>query len=101
MIKNRRFNRMIALVVMVATVLVILFSTVFLVKHAHHHCCGEDCPVCAVMLQCSNNLRSIGTAIFFVAIGVYLFTSLLKKVYLGEDINLGNSLISQKVRMNN
>ncbi|MGN0350630.1 MAG: hypothetical protein ACI4ES_03180 [Roseburia sp.] len=60
MMQNKGKNRIIAIIMIVAVVSVMLFSTVYLEKHTNHECTGEDCPICAMMVQCSNNLKQIG-----------------------------------------
>ena len=36
-----------------------IFGSVFFpAMHVHHHCTGEHCSVCAVLVQCDQRLRS-------------------------------------------
>jgi len=99
--QNQKTKRLIAWVAMIATVCVMLFSTVFLVEHSNHTCHGNDCPICSVMEQCSNTLRTFATAIAIVVAG----TIVLRFFYGREEGTLDaiccNSLVFQKVRMNN
>ena len=100
MMQNKKAKRITAWVVMVATVLVILFSTYYLVEHSYHNCTGNECPICMVMEQCSNNLKTMSTDFVFACTSLFILTSLLKEVHYELNI-FNNSLISQKVRMNN
>lgn len=95
---NRRITAWVALFV---TVFVLLFSTFYIVEHADHICSGDDCPVCAVIEQCGDTLKTLGTAVIIVCATSVLFFILQGKVYFEIHFFPCNSLISQKVRMNN
>lgn len=101
MIQNQNFKRITAWVAISAIVLVLLFSVCYIVEHADHECTGEDCPICLVMEQCGNNLKTVGTAIMIACVAVVLFTSLQENKHYQTSMFPCNSLISQKIRMNN
>ena len=44
--------------------ILLLVSAVYVIAEADHECAGEDCPVCACIRQCENNLGLLrdGTA---------------------------------------
>lgn len=95
------FRRAIALISVIATVLVLLFSTVYIEEHYHHDCSGSDCPICIVLEQCDYNVRTIGAAVFVACSAIVLFslTHTAEFDVVGQFVC--NSLISQKVRLNN
>lgn len=98
---DRKLNKVLAVVVMFATVFVLLFSAMFLVEHAHHHCEGDECPICMVMAQCSKNIKTLSSAIIFVSVGLLTIAPLRNiRTSLVTDF-FNNSLVFQKVRMNN
>lgn len=99
--QNQNLKKITALVAMLATVFVLLFSTSYLIEHAEHNCTGSDCPICAIMEQCGNNLKTIITAIILACIAIILFSVLQETVHYQFHSVSSNSLISQKVRMNN
>lgn len=94
-------KHIIAWVAIIATLLVLLLSTAYISEYIEHDCTGSDCAVCAVLEQCGNTLKTIGAAII-VALSVLFISAFLKKV-TGDIVNICtcNSLISQRVRMNN
>ena len=100
MMQSKSKNRIIAFVVMVAMVSVMLFSTLYLGEHVNHDCTGEDCPICAMMVQCSNNLKQIG-GVMAVVVCVAPFVCACESLQK-YSVNLVSfhSLISQKVRLN-
>lgn len=99
--QNQKTKGITAWIVTVVTVIVLLFSAFYLVEHAEHDCTGSECPICMVMAQCSNNLKAIGTALILASASLFLFTLTNKELHYDKIISLSNSLISQKVRMNN
>lgn len=94
-------NRILSIVAILATLFVVLLSSEYLVEHAAHKCVGAECPVCETMLQCANNIKTVGTAVS-VAVVVYIAFAVMKSAdtfYSCEVVT--PSLISQKVRLDN
>ena len=100
MSKNRNYNRILAMVALVATVFVMLVSTVFIVEHASHRCDDEaHCPVCALIQQCQSNIKSIGAGLV-VAATVYMVVYAMKETgACASNESVQTSLVSQKVRI--
>ena len=101
MMQNVKLKRITAWIAMAAVVFVMLFSVLYIHTHANHECTGADCPVCAVMEQCSNNIKNIGTIIVAIVAAFFLCLSIPKSVQFVFAVCPDCSLISQKVRMNN
>lgn len=81
--------------------LVVMLSTFFIANEIHHHCDGDECPICILIEQCENTLKQIKYgfvnyykfALFLLIISIVHISHIF---YLIED-----SLVSQKIRMNN
>lgn len=101
MIQNLKSRRIIAWIALFAILFVMLFSTMFISRHAHHDCTGPDCEICVVMQQCSNTLKSLGTVLVAVSFGLFIATSMQRGLQHNYAVGVCCSLISQKVRMNN
>ena len=101
MLQNIKSKRITAWIALVAVIFVMLFSVIYISKHADHECTGAECPVCAVMEQCGNNIKNIGTIIVAVAAVFFQCLSIKKSVQFVSAVCPDYSLISQKVRMNN
>ena len=100
MSKKQLFNRIIALVAIIATVLLIHFSDLYISKHLSHHCDGNDsCPVCAMIEQCNSNLKTIGSGLVLVVAEVMVAFTITLAVanYFYQSVQ--TSLVSQKVRL--
>lgn len=100
MSKVRNYNRILAMVALVATVFVMLVSTVFIVEHASHRCDDEaHCPVCALIQQCESNIKNIGVGLIVVAT-VYMVVYAMKETgACVSNESIQTSLVSQKVRI--
>ena len=93
-------NIIIAIVALVATLFMMLFSSIYLTEHASHRC--EDsshCPVCSMMVQCERSLKTLGTglAVAVVALVSFVLLTDISQGYSFQSIQA--TLISQKVRM--
>ncbi len=91
------FGLILALIILVA----IFFSALFIsMEMGHHDCSGEDCPICATMEECVNNIRICGMAavIVFVISSFVAETRKQKSSYIVEI--LLKSLIVKRVRLN-
>lgn len=94
------FNRILACVAVLATVIVVLISGVFLSENAGHHCdCQDDCPVCSLILQCEQNIKTIGTGLIAVATVLFIANSMTQVVTAFEYQSVQTTLVSQKVRL--
>ena len=99
--QNKKNIRIIALLAAFAVLFVMLFSKAYISHHIHHECTGDECPICIVMAQCANNLKNIGTIAIFIAISLFLCSINQESRRCVNTAGFFDSLISQKVRMNN
>ena len=58
----KRAGRFVIVAFVIVFCLSFLGSVSFLAIHTHHHCTGESCSVCAVLVQCDQRLRSAAAA---------------------------------------
>ena len=100
MLQNTKFKRISAWIAMVAILFVMFFSVIYISQHADHECTGADCPICAVLEECENNINNIGTIIAALATSLFLCLSIQKSVQYVITVCPDYSLISQKVRLN-
>ena len=100
MLQNIKSKRITAWIALIAVVFVMLFSVKYISQHVDHECTGAECPICAVMEQCSNNIRNIGTIIVDIVVAFFLCVSSQKSVQYVVTVCHDYSLISQKIRLN-
>ena len=85
----------------VLLLLTVLFSALFPVMEANHHCHGEDCPICSCIAMCANTLRSFGDgSILLVFAVLHVLFSVFSISFKTKD-SLDQTLVSRKVRLNN
>jgi hypothetical protein len=85
----------------VAITLVLLLSIAFLVKEASHECTGAGCPICAMMEQCSNTIRLLGTGAMMGALVTFPCLDSIRSQRNNNPVFLVYaSLVTQNVRMN-
>lgn len=94
-------KRLIALVVLAAVLAITMFSSCYVIEEADHDCTGAACLICAMIEQCEDNLRQIGTGqitTIAVAAAICCFFS---AVYPSVSTVSIETLVTRKVRLNN
>jgi len=82
-------------------VIVLILTMIFIAHFSDHRCADSNCPVCATMLQCVENINtSKPEANSLIADIVLVFASRIFAYYYNEPLRC-NTLISQKVRLDN
>lgn len=96
-----KITRIAAGIIGMMMLVIVMFSAFFIAAEKGHHCCGEDCPVCVTIQLCENMLRTLGDGTIrqFSALVPVLFLLLVAAIYVSEVSE--DTLVSQKVRLNN
>ena len=80
---------------------VILFSSVYIAAETGHDCTGDDCPICACIQICENAINQIVSgAVNTASTWVPAAFLILSAVLLGCPA-VSETLISNKIRLNN
>ena len=79
----------------------LLFSVHLVAAETDHDCTGEDCPICAVIHQCENTLRSLDPGFVFQPFAAPLILFNLLAVSLPGAYFVQETPVSEKVRMDN
>ena len=100
MLNSNTSNRIIAMVALVATLFLMLFSSFYITEHASHHCDDSDhCPVCSMLVQCEQSLKTLGAGLIIVAVAI-LSVAMNTDVFSGYSYqSTQTTLITQKVRL--
>ena len=94
-------KRLIALVVLAAVLVITLFSSCYVIKEADHDCSGAACPICAMIEQCEDNLRQIGTGQITIIAVVAAICCFFSAFYPAVSTVSIETLVTRKVRLNN
>ncbi|MCR4904280.1 MAG: hypothetical protein K6A23_15585 [Butyrivibrio sp.] len=89
-----------AAVMAVFMLVVVLFSAFFVAIEMGHDCSGEDCPICHCIQQCENTLHHIAGGMVLQAEVILPVIFFILTVSFLTDELYQQTLISQKVRMN-
>ena len=98
-LKVSKFRKIAAGVMGLMMLVTLLLSVTYIIEETHHDCCGEDCPICATILQCANTVRLIGGgeqihAISLIPVALVIYTAVIPlSVFVPE------TLVSRKVRL--
>lgn len=84
-----------------AMLVVVLFSAVFVASESQHDCQGDECPICAVLQQCENNLNQLGSGIVPLAVAVMVVFCFVAGVSDSGVFRIFSTPVSNMVRLNN
>lgn len=82
--------------------IITLVSSAYIVREAEHDCLGDRCPVCTTLHQAEHILTQSGTATAGSApVQASCIFFALALVVFAAQTELCDTLISQKIRLNN
>lgn len=96
-----RKKRMVSFFICAVMVCTALFSILFIEKELNHDCTGADCPICTSIHQAEQTLKQIGSGIVELSGVLPVVIPFLMLISLTVFDILSESLVSQKVRLNN
>ena len=90
-----------ALLLCIGFVLVLFVSSAFLIREADHDCCGEHCPVCAMIAMTGALMRSFSliAAMMLLRSALTAARSAFHTPETGYSHSAGTP-VSRKIRMN-
>ena len=100
-LSEKKLNRLLTGTMALMVLVVMLFSAYFVVTHADHDCCGEDCPVCACLQQCEKLIHGTDGSIHLSVAGVLPVILLMGSALISYCVFFSDTPVSTKVRMNN
>lgn len=97
----KKVSKLIALIALISLFAGLLFSYDYIIENAHHHCSGEDCPICMEIeaaVQFVSNIRFIPLLSFIMAV-LCVFTRVFASIE--NHIGVKQTLITLKVELLN
>ncbi|MCR5747195.1 MAG: hypothetical protein K6G03_05765 [Lachnospiraceae bacterium] len=97
---SERFIKRTAVVVATVVLVAVIFSVFYTALETKHECTGEDCPVCAFLLQCDSLIRTVSsglTGVICICIAVLYLSDTVLPILL--EIS-ADTLVTKKVRLN-
>ncbi|WP_333813567.1 hypothetical protein [Muricomes intestini] len=100
-VETKTCKKRILSAILVLVVLCVLFlSNIYIGGHIRHDCTGDGCPICAEIHHAQNLINQLGGALVLtvVVLGtVYIVEAVLSIIY---SLIQRETLISNKVRLN-
>ena len=82
--------------------IVLISSTIFIVKHINHHCAEKNCPICIELVNCNSIISHLGNT---CAMGLYSMAFVIGfiayRLLAVFSLSNNNTLISLKVELLN
>ncbi|MCR5288973.1 MAG: hypothetical protein K6E51_03150 [Treponema sp.] len=86
------------------SILLLLFtlsSIYYKVHESYHECSGEDCPICYVIAISERNIQLLSFAFsFIILVSFFLSSNKIQTKQLGIAVFKAQTLVSQKIRLN-
>lgn len=101
--RHTNYSRKIAFVMVVCIFSLLILSETYLIKHVNHmqhECNDKACPVCAGIQMAEAVIQQIGTALQTVSILFIFAVIMAKSISIWNQVNLFNTPVKMKVRMN-
>lgn len=99
--KKKHSKKLVIWVVVIAALFVALFSEAFIGEYATHECDEAECPICEMVAECTNNLKTLGMAAILLVAVCFVMKETKQMSIVITDAESCNSLFFQKVRLNN
>lgn len=94
-------KNIISLILAGAVLCAFLLSDLYISDHIEHHCTGEDCKVCIEIQHAESMINQIGGAVLPVMVMVGIIAIVINFLPLIYSFIQRETLISEKVRLNN
>ena len=96
---NRK--RIAALLLCIGLVFALAVSSAYIVHEAGHDCSGHDCPICRIITDSVNLLRTLGLAVLvLLALFALLQERFVHQVQQQLCLPASGTLVSWKIRLN-
>ena len=99
--KMNKNRHLFATILLVALLFVMFFSSWHIIQEADHDCCGESCEICADIAHCKTNLKQFvieHTTALVIVVALCLFLQIISLI---NSFVSFETLITNKVRLNN
>lgn len=102
MLQKTGFRQKAALLVCLCFLAVTVLSVSYQVVESDHVCTGHHCPICANMHDAQKVLHQLGQSLFGLTVfAAVMAATLLCLIFPGSLNDYRDTLVSQKIRMNN
>ncbi len=95
-------KKIISIIVFLSVIIVLISSTIFIVKHINHHCTDKNCPICIELVNSNSIISNLGNtcAIVFCYLA-FVIGYIAYRLFAGFSLSNNTTLISLKVELLN
>ncbi len=97
----QKHRRLFAACILILYISISVFCFSFIIKEADHNCSGAGCEVCSMIAQAENTLRTLGTGLLLCSFVFLSVCNIFENEKLCSKCLLVQTLVSQKIRLNN
>ncbi|MDR0914169.1 MAG: hypothetical protein LBM65_03265 [Oscillospiraceae bacterium] len=97
---SKQKKRVVAAMFLLVFAVALVFSSVFIISHAHHNCTEDHCETCVALHICQNLLQNLAGGLKAAAIFAAPLLLLCALLLGSERLFYGKSLIINKIRLN-
>lgn len=94
-------RKSVAVIVGAMLFLGVFLSNLYVAEEFVHDCIGEECPICETIDECEAFVNRISTGLILVAVALLAVVSVLKTIEIATEEVFFETLVSEKVRLNN
>ncbi len=94
-----KLKRALSCVIGIMMLFIVLFSAFYVAHEINHDCTGDDCPVCACVVQCEKTLHQICEWIAPQIAIILQPVLILLSVCISMPVLVQDTLVSKKVRL--
>ena len=97
--QNKKLNK-IKTVLAVLLLIFTIFSLSYILAESNHHCCHDDCPICFVLHVVKTNIEILLFTLSGLEICIFHQNLKKKTQHFAKSHKILNTLILQKIRLN-
>lgn len=94
-------QKTLSLILGVLMLSVTLLSVIYIAREADHNCVDSNCPICESIQQCEHNLKQVGSGVIGQCVQIVIAAFFVRVLITIVQPILCNSLVAQKIRLNN
>ena len=100
-IGKKCIGKILSVVLCMTALLAVISALLFLLAEAGHVCEDDDCPICACMQMCEEQLHRLGESLTAVSVCLFVFGCTFCVFGSVRGLLINDTPVSRKVRLNN
>jgi len=98
---NKRIGKIVSSAVCITALLAVFSALLFLLAESGHVCDDDDCPVCACMQMCEEQLHRLAGGLPDASVCIIAVFCVVVLIALFQPVLVKDTPVLRKVRLNN